>query len=237
MLENGKYAIWTVNPDGSQQHKVAEEDSLLSPRWSPDGNQIAFASNEGGSNKVWIIDAVSGRPRQLARTKLSESCLVYWSPGNDILYHRLGNRNYFFLNPVTEEERSLVQDESVGWLSYLQMSHDGRKVAVYWNREPSGIWVISLANHSAQFLTKGSFIPIGWSQDQLSIYLMGNSDSSDNAIYALPASGGAPKIFLTMPDHLDWAIASPDGKKFVCRLGERQSDVWIVENFNPAQRK
>ena len=42
VLENGRDAIWTVRPDGSQQRKVVEEDELGSPRWSPAGDGIYF---------------------------------------------------------------------------------------------------------------------------------------------------------------------------------------------------
>ncbi len=37
------------------------------------------------------------------------------------------------------------------------------------------------------------------------------------------------------PDgHLDGMSMTPDGKRFVCSVQEPQSDVWIVDNLDPA---
>jgi Tol biopolymer transport system component len=44
---NGRFAIWTVHPDGSQARKVIEEDWLASPRWSATGDGIYFLHGKG----------------------------------------------------------------------------------------------------------------------------------------------------------------------------------------------
>jgi Tol biopolymer transport system component/predicted Ser/Thr protein kinase len=41
-LGSGRYAIWTVHPDGGQPRKVIEDYLLYSPRWSPVGDRIYF---------------------------------------------------------------------------------------------------------------------------------------------------------------------------------------------------
>jgi Tol biopolymer transport system component len=215
----------------STQLTFSEADHSC-PAWSLNGTQIAFGSNEGGSNKVWIVGAAGGTPRRFSKTQLNPDLRVSWSPGNRILYQKEGNRNFLFLNPVTEAESPLVQDDSVGWLFYPQISPDGMKVAVYWNRIPRGIWLISLTTNSAKLLTEGILFPIGWSRDGSTIYL---TNSTAN-ILALSAGGGTPKVFITMPGHIVSASISPDGRKFVCNIGESKSDVWVVENFDPARK-
>jgi len=212
-----------------------------SPAWSSDNKQLAFGSNDGGNYRVGIMSAAGGAPKQFSKTQLSTdstNVALSWSPGSQILYQKFGNRNFLFLDPVTEEERPLVQDESVGWIFHPRISPDGMKVAVSWNRRPNqGIWVITLANNSATFLPKGIFTPIGWSPDGSMIYMIDFSVSTTDVIWALPAGGGAPKPFLTMPGNIKSASVSSDGKKFVCSLAERKSDVWVVENFDPTQKK
>ncbi|MGC9950957.1 MAG: hypothetical protein ABSF64_31715 [Bryobacteraceae bacterium] len=54
---------------------------------------------------------------------------------------------------------------------------------------------------------------------------------------SVPAGGGVPHTVFTAPDHIASADVSPDGKKFVYSASETKSDVWIVDDFDPAYRK
>ena len=142
-----------------------------SPAWSPDGERIAFGSNEGGSHKVWIVDADGANRRQFAQTRLSESDnlgAITWSPGRHILYQKPGNRNFNILNPETEEEKPLLQNESSAIRSpeVFTRWQEGRR---FWNRSPQdGLWVISLIDNTETFLGRGCFpsgVVAGWKFD------------------------------------------------------------------------
>jgi hypothetical protein len=52
-----------------------------------------------------------------------------------------------------------------------------------------------------------------------------------------PAGRGAPLTVFTIPEEIGGASVSADGKKFVFSVAETKSDVWVVENFDPAYRK
>lgn len=45
------------------------EFDITQARWSPDGTQIAYISNEGGNLSLWVQDAVGGRRRQIVATR------------------------------------------------------------------------------------------------------------------------------------------------------------------------
>ncbi len=64
VLENGRYAIWTVRPDGSQQRKVIEEAELASPRWSTAGDTIYFLHTTQGNSQDLLKVAINPKSGQ-----------------------------------------------------------------------------------------------------------------------------------------------------------------------------
>ena len=243
MWKGNRENIYVMPVEGGSAQQVTFLDSQNScPAWSPDGKVIAFGSNEGGTFHVWKVNAEGGRPYQFVNSRLSNSLFVSWAPGNFILYHRSGNRNFYLLNPTTEEEVPLVEDESAGWMFVSQCSPDGKKVAVSWNRidEPrQSIWVISLENFSQKLVKKGHFYPLGWTSDGKWLYVSPVIQDILKITMVNPETGQEKELF-TLPFSLDKGIpdsgsvsVSPDGKHFVFHANKKNSDVWIIENFDP----
>jgi hypothetical protein len=114
---------------------------------------------------------------------------------------------------------------------------------VNWNRTPdAGLWVISLVNNTETFLGSGnaSLVPAGWSPDEGSIYAFHYPPG--HSLLSIPvghAGRAAPHSMLTAPGDIGYegASVSQDGKTFVFSASETKSDVWVVENFDPAYRK
>jgi hypothetical protein len=110
------------------------------------------------------------------------------------------------------------------------------KVAAYWNRSlQRGLWLISLIDNSETLLRGGFCRPAGWSPDGSSVYAYVGS-----SILSIPvgtAGGGDPHTVFSIPEYIAAASASPDGKKFVFFALDTKSDVWVVDNFDPAYRK
>jgi len=240
-----KSNIYVMPIEGGSPKQLTFFNSLSDrPVWSPDGTEIAFGSNEGGKFKVWKVNAQGGRPFQFVRSQLSGNTRsLAWFPGQNILYHRSGNRNYFILNPATEEEKPLVQDDSVGWIFYPRYSPDGKKVAVHWNRRPSrGPWIFPIEDSSQAFLLKENAYPVGWSADGRWIYAAEEIPGTLK-IFKISIKGNQTKIILTIPFTLEqgwpkyeYVSMIPDGKKFVFQVYKYHSDVWMVENFDPEMR-
>ncbi|MBI5670058.1 MAG: PD40 domain-containing protein [Chloroflexi bacterium] len=59
--------IFVMDSDGSnvQQLSHLPSDNSMSASWSPDGNQIAFASDYNGNFDIYVMDANGENPRQL----------------------------------------------------------------------------------------------------------------------------------------------------------------------------
>jgi len=216
------------------------DNQNINPVWSPDGKKIAFGSIHRGNPKIWCIAATGGTPRPFERTISSTVFHLTWAPGPEILYPQIGNRNFHFLNPRTEEERPLVANDSVGRMFYPRYSPDAKKMAAYWNRvypaNLQGLWVISLRDSSQTRLLRGKVHPLEWSTDGKWIYAW-NTEIRPLAILEVPVDGGQAQTVVTLPfeniDSLGGISMTPDGKRIVCASLEVQSDVWLMENFDP----
>jgi Tol biopolymer transport system component len=82
-----------------------EHAKSVSPAWSPDGQRIAFVSDQNGTPRVWTISANGGTPQQLEKTNASNTNnQLAWWPSSDIVYQKAGVRNYLRINEVTQTE-------------------------------------------------------------------------------------------------------------------------------------
>ena len=62
--------LWTINRDGGEQRQLTNNVfTNFSPRVSPDGRYIFFASNRTGSNQVWRMNVDGSNQIQLTRTE------------------------------------------------------------------------------------------------------------------------------------------------------------------------
>jgi dipeptidyl aminopeptidase/acylaminoacyl peptidase len=77
--------IWLAPAEGGAPQQLTQgEGSDSRPRWSPDGNSLAFISTRGGVSQVWIVPVHGGEARQL--TSLStEADGVMWAAKSDKL--------------------------------------------------------------------------------------------------------------------------------------------------------
>ena len=77
-------AVWVMDPDGSNMKRVVEHG--LSPSWSPDDKQMAFASNRDGKFQIYAMNSDGSGVRRLSSNRAEESAPA-WSPnGQDILF-------------------------------------------------------------------------------------------------------------------------------------------------------
>src|SRR5689334_25208775 len=76
---NGKVAfsylgdLWVANENGSGVTRLTDNAARdVYPRFSPDGNWIAFSSNREGNYDVYVVAATGGKPKQLTFHSRSE---------------------------------------------------------------------------------------------------------------------------------------------------------------------
>src|SRR5919106_3755803 len=96
---DGDYAIFEMNADGGAQHRLTPREVgditspaklffQVSPVWSPDATQIAFASRRSGSFDIYVMNADGTGTRQLTSGKQNDSHPT-WSPdGTRLAFER-----------------------------------------------------------------------------------------------------------------------------------------------------
>jgi Tol biopolymer transport system component len=130
----------------------------------------------------------------------------------------------------------------VGWMYTPHWSPDGQKVAVSWNRTDriqQSLWVISPGDSSQKLVKKGYIHPVGWTPDGMWIYAAPWLRGELKIVKINPETGLEQEVF-TLPftqeegfPVIESVNVSPDGKRFVFQVDKTNSDVWLIENFDP----
>lgn len=129
--------IYRAPTDGSGEAiSLTPEDAALDyhPRYSPDGSTIAYVSDRGGQNNLWVMDADGSNPRAIFQNRDVRASLPAWTPdGEYILVERsyVGSGSSQGQNGIWMYHRdggsgvALIEDGSATWPS---VSPDGRYV-------------------------------------------------------------------------------------------------------------
>ena len=80
--------VWTAPLDGGPATRLTATPGLCStPRFSPDGAQIAFVATDEGNAEVYVVPSGGGKPRRLTYLGGSLTAISCWSPdGSEILF-------------------------------------------------------------------------------------------------------------------------------------------------------
>jgi TolB protein len=147
--------IYLVNSNGTNRTRLTTNPaSDTYPRWSPDGNTIAFTSDRDGNAEIYLMGADGSNPVRLTDIA-SEDARPAWSPdGARIAFtsDRDGNREIYLMNAdgtsPTNLSNHAADDGDAAW------SPDGNTIAFRSNRDgSSSIYVMSADGSAVTRLT------------------------------------------------------------------------------------
>ncbi|HEV2689368.1 MAG TPA: S41 family peptidase [Bryobacteraceae bacterium] len=133
--------IWTANENGSGVERLTDHKARdIYPRFSPDGNWIAFSSNREGNYDVFVIPATGGKAKQLTFHSADDN-VVGWTPdGKKVVFTSTRAKGAFPSVATLWEvpvDGGMEQPVETDWGYTGSYSPDGAKLAFM--RHPS-VW-------------------------------------------------------------------------------------------------
>lgn len=81
--------LYTVPMAGGEARALTQDVAWqMQPRYSPDGKHIAFTSDQGGGDNVWVMDRDGKNPRQVTKETFRLLNSPDWSPDGEFLIAR-----------------------------------------------------------------------------------------------------------------------------------------------------
>jgi dipeptidyl aminopeptidase/acylaminoacyl peptidase len=198
--------IWIYVTESRQLLRfTTSEKADRHPRWSPDGDNLAFLSGRKEKNQIYLISLLGGEAEALTESKTSVQSFE-WSPdGKQIAY--------MASEPETEEEEKQKKEKD-----------DARVVDK--DDKPSRLWVMDVASKEVRQLTKGEWrvSSFCWTQDAEHLIVTATDQNHPelltDRLYSLCISDGSFKEIAMPAQPFGDVKVSPDGK-VIAYMGTR----------------
>ncbi len=124
-----RHTLWVADADGeNSQTALTSPEPIISPAWSPNGQQLAYVSFESRKPVIYVHDVSTGRRRLVANFKGSNSAPA-WAPDGRSLavtLSRDGGSQIYSIDANGGEPRRLTQSSGID--TEPRFSADGRSI-------------------------------------------------------------------------------------------------------------
>ena len=240
-------SAWIVSTSGGSPRQITAGPRDSGARWSPDGKRLAFvrAVEKDGKpqpGQIFILPMDGGEARQL--TDLVKGAgAPEWSPdGRTIAFTSTTKPDDKKDDSKKEDEKS---DVRVINRAVYRFNGGGYSDTTH----PSHIWTVAVPDEvtaptEANRVTSGSFSENGivWARDGSKIYFLSDRalepyyKPPSGDLYAVPVTGGEPKLVSHIDGSLHSVVLDPTGSRatFVGELSGNpirsysEPDLWIT---------
>jgi len=205
------------------------------PRWSPDGDKIAFYTNEGGSYEIWVMNRDgTGRTRLTDTPQDDTPQRPTWSPdGNRIATWLTDSRRAFIIdaNKQFDEQTEEPIPEVPGGNGSFQptdWSADGRWLLGTVGPAPDSndlvsIWRLEVETGEYEFLADGTAAT--WMADGRRVLFRIDEPFGFYVVDTVSRSVEP----VSVPPAAESMVLSPDNRRVYLVLVEEESDIWMLE--------
>jgi dipeptidyl aminopeptidase/acylaminoacyl peptidase len=218
--------IWLYDKkSGTVRQFTFSAKDETSPRWSPDGKELAFLSNRDDQQQIYVMRADGGEAAAVTKGKRSVRTLA-WSPdGKQIAY--------------------LAPDAKSGAEEKKDKDKDDARVVDEDNKQPR-LWLLTLATSEAKALTesKWEISELAWltTGDRLVVSATDHpeSDQETHRIFSISVPDGSRRLIVAPHGPFRDLQVSPDGAavSYVgCRVdGPSPHDLMLLDIGKRATR-
>ena len=222
--------------NGAQRPMTFERRGIASPRWAPNGEQVAFlanASNERDAKRqIWVVSMRGGDPRRITDAKQGVQQFA-WSPdGSQIAF-------------VSADEPAANEDKNN---HSFEITDDDFLI-----REgvtPSHVWVIPANGGTARRITSGPWSlpiahppgpvpsPLSWSRDGKTIAITRRDNPHAKTpniarVVLVDVASGTTRRLTTHDLDETQPVFSPDGTRIAYwhpqgGVRENQNSIWVA---------
>ncbi|MCE5308556.1 MAG: hypothetical protein LLG20_13035, partial [Acidobacteriales bacterium] len=249
--------LWLIEFErGSSTRLTTDPANESYPVWSPDGRQIAFASNRGGQFDLYRKTAnVSGEEELLLKSAEAKDPVDWSHDGRFLLYTlTIGAQTDLWVLPLGGERKPAPYLATKFNENHGRFSPDGRWVAYVSNVSGKDEVYVSpfpvfKATDTMTMVSNGGGRQPRWRRDGRELYYL----SSDDQIMATPVTtgssfkAGVPKPLFQAPIYTtmdaagawNWDVA-PDGQRFLINRkpeGNLSPPITVVLNWQEVLKK
>jgi len=243
--------IWQVPADGSSPAKelIGGNKTENTPRFSPDGKNIAFISTRDGAPQVFLADARGGSIKRITNLSMGVQPPLLFSPDAS----RIAVVSDVYPECSDEACNKRLSDEAEK--NPVKVHRLTRLLYRHWDEWRENvrhhIFVADVDGKQAIDITPGDFDSppgqqedgaVAFSPDGREVAFASNREGGDREawttnhdIWTVPSAGGAVKKVTTNPASDLQPLYSPDGRTLFVRAQRRpgfESDRWYLDAYD-----